>query len=312
LVEENTMQKFSAAPKLRRPVPLAVFSVLVFATCAGSEEYTYDSPYAHYVIRKNGPVVEMRHLRKETTWLESAVDLDDLARPVVPYTAALYAGVFFKDAPRRVLMVGLGGGGFNHLFTAAFPEAVLHTVEIDPLALELATKHMGFRGTPRNVVSIQDGRQFVKKSRQTWDWIILDAFHAGHVPFHLKTKEFYAEIRRKLAPDGILLVNLHSGTILYDADVKTLQSSFPQLMLFEVRQRGNVIAVAANYESPSLADQLRRYDPARAKPVLRKYVDLKALREDRIADRNREASVKAQVLTDDYCPAEYLNATERE
>ena len=306
------MQKFSAAPKLPRPVPLVVFSVLVFATCAGSEEYTYDSPYAHYVVRKTGSVVEMRHLRKETTWLESAVDLDDLAKPVVPYTAALCAGVFFKDAPRHVLMVGLGGGGFNHLFTAAFPEAFLHTVEIDPLALELAKKHMGFRETPRNVVSIQDGRQFVKKSPQSWDWIILDAFHAGHVPFHLKTKEFYAEIRRKLAADGILLVNLHAGTVLYDADVKTLQTSFPQLVLFQVRERGNVIALAANYEAPSLAEQLRRYDPARARAVLRKHVDLKALRGDRVAGLAPEASAKAQVLTDDYCPAEYLDATERE
>ncbi len=306
------MPPLAAPVKPPWPVPLGVFSVLVLAGCAGAEEYTYDSPYAHYVIRKNGPVVEMRHLRKETTWLESAVDLDDLARPVVPYTAALWAGVFFKDAPRRVLMVGLGGGGFNHLFTAAFPEAVLHTVEIDPLALELAKKHMGFRETPRNVVSIQDGRQFVKRSRQTWDWIILDAFHAGHVPFHLKTKEFYAEIRRKLAADGILLVNLHSGTALYDADVKTLESSFPQLTLFEVRERGNVIAVAANYESPPLSEQLRRYDTARASPVLRKHVDLAALRKDRIAGPSPEASAKAHVLTDDYCPAEYLEATEKE
>lgn len=278
--------------------------------CADAQEYTYDSPYAHYVIRKDGTIVEMRHLRRQAEWLESAVDLSDLRRPVVPYTTRLYSGLFFKQ-PTRVMMIGLGGGGFNHLFGEAFPESTLHTVEIDPLALELSKKHMGFKESDTNVVTIRDGRQFVKKTKEQWDWVILDAFHAGYVPFHLKTKEFYAQIREKLSPDGLLISNLHSGTMLYEADLKTLQASFPQVMLFRVPDRGNVIAVAANYASPSLADQLKQFDIASAPAIVRKYIDLEGLRKTHSADLAREISADAQVLTDDYCPAEYLNSQGR-
>lgn len=297
---------------VRRARFSVLFAVCVLATggCVVAQEHTYDSAYAHYIIRKRGSIVEMRHLRKEAEWLESAVDLDDPLKPVVAYTSSVFSGVFFKDQPKKVLMVGLGGGGFNHLFNATFPEALLQTVEIDPLALELAKKHMAFQESETNKVAILDGRQFVKKTRERWDWVILDAFHAGTVPFHLKTSEFYAEIRKRLADDGILLLNLHSGTALYSADIKTLQKSFPQLMVFRVRDRGNVIAVAANYETPRLADQLSRYDVNKASQVLRKYVNLKSVREGADTDIDGETSSTAQVLSDDYCPAEYLNATQ--
>lgn len=298
----------------RGGLTLVLFSITFVSGacgCADAQEFTYDSSYAHYIIRKAGTIVEMRHLSKRSEWLESAVDLNDLRRPVVPYTTRLFAAAFFKDQPRHAMMIGLGGGSFNHLFNATYPEATLHTVEIDKLALDLSKKHMGFEESDRNVVTVRDGRQFVKRSQQQWDWIILDAFHAGHVPFHLKTKEFYEQIRKVLSPDGLLISNLHSGTMLYEADIKTLLASFPQVMLFRVRDRGNVIAVAANYSSPKMADQLPQCNPASAPAILRKYINLEEVRADRVSDIHRETSDAAQVLTDDYCPAEYLNSQER-
>lgn len=304
------MQRFHARWRWALLLPVVLLFALSGRAC--SQEYTYDSAYAHYIIRKSGNIVEMRHLQKQDEWLESAVDLSDMRRPVIPYTTRLFAGTFFKDQPKKVLMVGLGGGGFNALFNASFPEATLHTVEIDPMALDLAKKHMGFQEGDTNVVTIQDGRRFIKKTREKWDWVILDAFHAGFVPFHLKTSEFYGEIRKALALDGLLIINLHSGTMLYEADIKTLQRCFPQVTLFRVRDRGNVIALAANYDTPTLAEQLKQYDLSKASAVLKKYVDMKAVREDRIADLEKETSPSAQVLTDDYCPAEYLNSQGRQ
>ena len=282
------------------------------ATCTWAEEFTYDSPYAHYIISQTGTVVEMRHLRKRTHWLESAVDLKDPLRPVVPYTAAMFCGDFFKTPAKQVLMIGLGGGGFNRLFAAVYTQTTLQTVEIDPMALELAKKHMGFVESDRSRVAILDGRQYVKRTPEKWDWIILDAFHGGYVPFHLKTSEFYAQIRKALVPDGIMVSNLHSGTALYESDVKTLLASFPQVAIFHVPDRSNLIAVGDNYESPKLADQWQRFSLDSASPVLRKYVDLDVLRKNVVDRPESETSKSAQVLTDDYSPAEYLNAFDRE
>lgn len=290
-------------------------ALFIAFSCSKSEvgegEYVYDSAYNHYIIRRKGAVVEMLHVRETRGWRESAVDLDNPLRQVIPYTSTLFAGIFFKNNPSKVLMIGLGGGGFNRLFNAAFPGAILQSVELDPVALQLANKHMGFRETDKNLVSILDGRLFIRKTKKKWDWIILDAFRGGEVPFHLKTKEFYAETKKSLSYGGIVISNLHFGNLLYYSDVKTLQSSFSQVIFFKVRNRGNVIAIAANYDSPKLLDQVARYKISLANSVLRNYLDLQAIKEDTITLPEHTLEKTAQVLTDDFAPVEYLRSVEK-
>lgn len=289
---------------------IAFFCLCVLAPGLRAEEWTYESVYTHYSIVKEGSVVELRHLRKETSWLESAIDLSDPPRQVVAYSTRIFSGVFFTGVPQKALMIGLGGGGINRLFNTAFTTSTLQTVDVDAMALELSKKHMGFTESDRNRVEIMDGRRYVKKSNEKWNWVILDAFHGGYIPFHLKTKEFYEEIKKILAPGGLLLSNLHSETMLYDSDVKTLQACFPQVMLFEVPDTGNVIAVAATYASPKLTDQLDKYSVSAANPVLKKYLDLDAIKKSVILKPDQKQT-QGNVLTDDYCPVEYLNSMER-
>jgi spermidine synthase len=200
----------------------------------------------------------------------------------------------------------LGGGGFHRLFNAAFTNALLQTAEIDPLALKLATAHMGFKTTPRNVVTIEDGRRFVRKNRQKWDWVILDAFHGGDVPFHLKTREFYREIGRILATNGVMIANLHGNNELFYCDVKTILSSFSQALFLRAAGRGNVIAVAAEYRTPLLLEQLRTADRSQWPPVLWGYIDFDEIATS-VVDVQPQGDVRGRLLTDDFAPAEYYN-----
>ena len=296
---------------------LAIFGVILFSHVsflpAGNGDPSgvsvHESAYNHYEIRKRGSVMEMRHLRPSQKEIESAVDLDDPLRQVYSYTATFFAGVFHKSDPRRVLMVGLGGGAFNGLFNAAFQDAKLETVEIDSVALELSEEYMGFRQSDANKVTIMDGRRFIKKTKKSWDWIILDAFSTGEVPFYLKTRDFYAEIRRVLAPDGILICNLITGNALYDADLITLRSSFSQVILFDVPTRRNMVAIASNYESPNLTHQVESFDSsALAGTVLDRYIDFHSIQKQLIADWRVGLNRVGPILTDDFAPVEYLYA----
>ena len=149
----------------------------------------YDSLYNSLTVEKHGSVVELRARSRRGEFLESAVDLADPLRPIVGYTRSLYGALFLQPQPRRVLMIGLGGAGFPRLFTAAFPDAVLHTVELDPKVAELCRTRLGFTPTERTPVTIMDGRLFVKRDPGEWDWIILDAYRGGFVPPHLKSSE---------------------------------------------------------------------------------------------------------------------------
>ncbi|HWA10728.1 MAG TPA: fused MFS/spermidine synthase [Opitutaceae bacterium] len=283
-----------------------VLSSLPAAEPSGNYVENFDTTYNSLTVERRGSVVELRARSRRGEFLESAVDLSDPLRLVVDYTRTLYAGLFFQPKPARVLMIGLGGAGFHRLFTTAYPTALLQTVELDPKVLELTQSRLGFKPTDRTPVAIMDGRLYVKRSNQKWDWIILDAFRGGFVPPHLKTQEFYRECADRLADNGVFITNLHATTELYYADLKTLASVFPQVVLFNTAGRGNVIACAVKSKTPAVTDPAAWPDPATLNPPLQGRVDLKLIRAELIpwpADR----VAKAQLLTDDFAPVEFLD-----
>lgn len=283
--------------------------LLAGAGVQGAIEH-YDTMYNSLTVEQNGTVVELRARSRRGESLESAVDLSDPLKLVVPYTRTLYSALFFQPHPRRVLMIGLGGAGFHRLFTAAYPDALLQSVELDPKVLELCESRLGFHPTDHTPVALTDGRMFIKRDRQTWDWIVLDAFRGGYVPPHLKTEEFYRECANRLADDGVFVTNLHSNTELYYADLRTLQAVFPQVVLFGTKGRGNVIACAVKYRKPAVTDPatwpaIRTLE----RPPFAGRLDLAAIRAEHIPLPTREIEA-ARVLTDDFAPVEFLDTVQ--
>ncbi len=268
----------------------------------------YDTIYNSLTVERRGNLVELRARARGTEALESAVDLSDPLKLVVHYTRSLYGALYLHPQPKRVLMVGLGGAGFHRLFAAAYPDALLHTVELDAKVLELCETKMGFKPTAKTPVTIQDGRMFVKRNREQWDWIILDAFRGGFVPPHLKTEEFYKECAARLSDKGVFVSNLHATSQLYYSDLKTIQKVFAQVVLFETVGRGNVIACAVKYASPAITDPAKWPGvEAVTLPVFKGRLDMKEVREEHVPfPVNRMAA--ARVLTDDFAPVEFLDA----
>jgi spermidine synthase len=268
----------------------------------------FDTLYNSLTIERSGTVVEMRARSRRGEYLESAVDLADPLRLVVPYTRTLYAGLLVAPDPQRVLMIGLGGGGFHRLFHHAFPDTTLHSVELDDKVRELAESRMGFRSNERLPVTIMDGRLFVKRNRETWDWIILDAFRGGFVPPHLKTQEFYEECAARLGERGVFITNLHPDTELYLADIKTLQSVFRQVALFRTANRGNVIALGVKYRSPAIDDPSNWTPTSRYAERFGSRLDLANIAREHVKIPAQVS--RAKVLTDDFAPVEFLSTIE--
>ena len=267
----------------------------------------FDTIYNSLTVERNGSIVELRARARGSEALESAVDLSDPLQLVVAYTRSLYGALFFQPQPKRVMMIGLGGAGFHRLFSAAYPDSLLQTVELDPMVFELCRTRLEFKPTLKTPVTIMDGRMFVKRDRQLWDWLILDAFRGGFVPPHLKTEEFYRECAARLSERGVFISNLHATTSLYYSDLKTIQAVFPQVVLFGVDGRGNVIACAVKYREPVITDPTKW--PAAATLDVAAFagrLDLEAIRAEHIPIPT-ELMGKARVLTDDFAPVEFLD-----
>jgi spermidine synthase len=287
-----------------------IFIILSCASIGVSAEDTryeiFDTSYNTLIIEQRGTVVEMRSRRQRNEFSDSAVDLSDPLKLLHAHARLLFAPILFNPEPRRVLMIGLGGAAFHRVFAAAFPTATLQTAEIDEKVFELARSRMAFRPSEKTPVAIMDGRQYIKRHPEKWDWIILDAYRGGFVPPHLKTVEFYRECAARLNDRGVLVCNLLSRSGLFFSDLKTISNVFQQLAIFD-SGAGNVIACAVNYRLPALTDKSSWTASDKINPVVQKSANVVEVARYFRPIPTREMSW-AQLLTDDFAPVEYLDS----
>ena len=266
----------------------------------------FDSVYGHIIIRRNGTVVEMFATYKGWMARESGIDLADPTRIIVPYVRNLFAASIVSPDPRNALVIGMGGGGFNRLFNEVYPAAVLTSVEIDKKVVELAKEYMGFQETERNQVAVRDGRSYVRRSLEKYDWIILDAFHGSVVPPHLKTRDFYRQIAERLSDRGILISNIHDDSELFYYDLATYRAAFKDLVFIKVPESGNVIVLAADTPPGTIEVQLKEFDTKQIQNATW-HREIPANDFVRRIMRFSEADLKrGKIMTDDFAPAEYF------
>jgi len=177
---------------------------------------------------------------------QSVVKPGDPDHLELPYARVAMTGLALCEGPRRVLVVGLGGGTIPMFLRKHYPQATIDAVEIDPEVVQVAKKFFGFREDSRMRVHTADGRRFIEQCRQPYDIIFLDAFGPDSIPRHLATVEFLQSVRRALTPRGLVAGNVWSRSTnrQYDAMVRTYQEVFSELCIIRVEGAGNRILIA--------------------------------------------------------------------
>jgi len=145
----------------------------------------------------------------------------------------------FNPSIKKVLVVGLGSGSVPKRIISDFPGVAVDSIELDPVVVEVARRYFALRDDPRHRIFVQDGRQYVRRTDTMYDLIVMDAYHAEGVPFHLVTREFFQQVKSKLAPGGIVAANIvgflgGSNSKLFKAIYKTYASEYTGLYLFPV------------------------------------------------------------------------------
>jgi spermidine synthase len=177
---------------------------------------------------------------------QSVIKPGDPAHLELPYARVAFTGLGLCTEPRRILVVGLGGGTLPMFLRHYYPEATIDAVDINPDVVTVAKEFLGFREDARMRGIVADGRAFIEQTQQPYDVIFLDAFGQDSVPPTLTTVEFLRAVRRAVRPDGVVVGNIwdrHSNR-LYDSMVRTYQEIFDDLYILPVGGAGNVILLA--------------------------------------------------------------------
>ena len=260
--------------------------------------YEGDSIYHHITVRQIDTERCMIFGRRQDL-RQTCLDLEKPDAPIFEYTAMMFSGFLFKPATKKVCLIGLGGGFIPLVFRMHLPEVSLHTVEVDPLVDSLAKQYFGFVPAPGQSLSIDDGRQFLKKSQERYDQIWLDAFNSDYIPAHLTTKEFLQLAKSRLAEDGLIVQNLFCGSKLYDAQIATLRSVFSTVYLFDGQRSRSCVVVATS--RPAIKPAAIREGAERLGGRIGRIDLVQEAKKGKIAPVS-----KAQILTDDHNPANLL------
>jgi spermidine synthase len=139
--------------------------------------------------------------------------------------------------PRSVAILGNAAGTTARAFHRLYPQTRLDPVEIDP---ELTAIGRRWFGLPRSVhVHHEDARAFLRRRPNArWDAILVDVYRQPYIPFYLVTKEFAELVRDRLAPRGVVVVNV--GHPLRSSKLErvltaTMRSVFPRVRRDPVR-----------------------------------------------------------------------------
>ncbi len=155
-----------------------------------------------------------------------------------------HLGAAFEPAPRRVLIIGFGSG-MTASAVARYPDIErIDCVEIEPAVIRAApyleSLNRNVLSDPRVHVIFDDARNFLLTSRQKYDLIVSEPSNpwiAGIAT--LFTDEYYAAVRRQLAPGG-KFVQWVQAYSLAPADLRMIIASlaphFPEVTLWRAEE----------------------------------------------------------------------------
>lgn len=178
--------------------------------------------------------------------IQSAMRLDAPDAIELDYVRAMMAFLLFCPKPRKVLMVGLGGGSMARFIHQRMPETGVTIAEINPGVVTVARKYFGLPDEDERLeIVIGEGAAAVAERPASCDVLVVDGFVNGKVASSLCTPAFYDAAHAALRPQGVMVANFMADDGKLERHCVRIERSFgrpPALLLAE--EHDNLIAFA--------------------------------------------------------------------
>lgn len=204
------------------------------------------------------PEHKTRYLVSGVT-LHGGQPLSDESRliPVTYYNPNTSCGEAFnffeKYAPKgeqKVAIIGLGVGSLS-----CYGDSNRHYdyYEISSLVADIASNDEYFTylsdcGTSNSII-LGDGRiKLAEASNNHYDLIVLDAFSSDSIPVHLLTSEAFLMYKKKLKPNGMIIVHISNKYMDLKPVVTTSARDTGMAAFFKTTASGNIANTDVKYE----------------------------------------------------------------
>jgi spermidine synthase len=158
-----------------------------------------DTPYGKLLVVRNA---------EQVTLFDNGLAV--FSRPDVGASEdAVHFAMLQRDDLDRVLLIGGTATGCVEE-VLKYPGVRVDCVELDPAVVRLARKHLpppalAALDDPRVRVLTEDGRDFLERTSERYDAVLLNLPDPATAQVNrYYTREFFAEVRKKLEPGGVL------------------------------------------------------------------------------------------------------------
>ncbi|HNW64750.1 MAG TPA: fused MFS/spermidine synthase [Piscinibacter sp.] len=158
--------------------------------------------------------------------IQSRMALADPFALDLEYTRTMMGFLLLRPEPKRIVMIGLGGGSLAKFCHRHLPGASIQVAEINPHVIALRDEFHVPPDDARLQVLHTDGANFVREDTAGADVLIVDGFTTDGLPARLSSQRFYDACAQMLGADGVLVVNLHCGHRHYPTWVERLRRAF--------------------------------------------------------------------------------------
>jgi spermidine synthase len=199
--------------------------------------------------------------------------------------------------PGRIAILGNAAGTVARSFGHFFPATAVDAVEIDAELTELGRRFFDLRN-PRMEVFGEDARPWLQRSEGGYDAIMVDAYRQPYIPFYLATREFFELVRERLAPGGVVILNVghpEGGQELERVLGRTMAAAFPRVLRYPTEPTNTLLVAGDGAFSAARLEQNLASLPADLRPEARQA-----------AARLAPQLAGGEVYTDDRAPVEWL------
>jgi hypothetical protein len=163
-----------------------------------------------HFVRRNKAMLDPQNIHVQSVAIPGEpLRLQSYTRPMALFGLMLFHS-WNVPKPNSVCVLGLGGNVLGHFFANTLnPEAEIHTVEVEPVVLEMCRLH-GMLDTQRVTCHIGDARDVLQRMNRRFDMIFVDCFdpQTGDM---LYEEAFLRGTRAAINPAGTVLINIHSA-----------------------------------------------------------------------------------------------------
>lgn len=161
------------------------------------------------------------------------------------YTQKMMGFLLFHPRPKRIALIGLGGGSIVKFCHRRLPGVHITAVELDPDVIALRDAFFVPPDDERLQIIEGDGAEFIEHTGKGIDALLVDAFdRTGFAPA-LANREFFENAYAKLSGNGVLVVNLAGDKESYAGLIGEAMHVFDdQVIVISVPDDGNHILYA--------------------------------------------------------------------